>query len=247
MLSVRLINSSARPGDWNMAVDAALMDSAEQTGRATLRFYRWDEPTLSLGYFQTHASRAGHAASHAAPMVRRSTGGGAIVHDAELTYSLTAPVAHPLASDAEAMYRLLHGALVDALTDWNVTAELCQGGSGGRAADEPFLCFQRRSVGDVIVASQKIAGSAQRRRRGVILQHGSVLLRRSSTAPELMGLTELPGKPLSDSDLMAAWIQTIAARRQIRWEPEELSRDEIERATELVDEIYGQPAWNLRR
>ncbi|HEY2841227.1 MAG TPA: lipoate--protein ligase family protein [Pirellulales bacterium] len=247
MLDVRLINSPAKPGDWNMAVDAALMESAERSGRATLRFYRWDEPTLSLGYFQTYASRAGHAASNASPLVRRSTGGGAIVHDCELTYSLTAPVTHPLAADAEAMYRLLHGALVDALAEWRVTASLCQQGSGCRPSEEPFLCFQRRSVGDVLLGGEKIAGSAQRRKRGAVLQHGSVLLQKSAAAPELMGLVDLTGRALSDHDLAAAWRQTLTARRKIQWQAEVLIPVEVERAAQLVDEIYGQTAWNLRR
>jgi lipoate-protein ligase A len=247
MLAVRLINSPAAPGDWNMAVDAALMESAEHSGRATLRFYRWDEPTLSLGYFQNHASRAAHIASNASPLVRRSTGGGAIVHDQELTYSLTAPVAHPLAADAEAMYQLLHGTLIEALAEWRVTTTLCQQGLGLRAAEEPFLCFQRRSVGDVLCGGDKVAGSAQRRKRGAILQHGSVLLKKSVNAPELMGLVDLSGVEISDPDLAAAWRHVLATQRKVRWEEEELTAVEVERARQLVDEIYGQPTWNLRR
>jgi len=247
MLAVRLINSPAAPGDWNMAVDAALMESAEQSARATLRFYRWDEPTLSLGYFQNHAGRAAHIASNAAPLVRRSTGGGAIVHDRELTYSLTAPVAHPLAADAEAMYQLLHGTLIEALAGMGVTATLCQQGLGLRASEEPFLCFQRRSVGDVICRGEKVAGSAQRRKRGAVLQHGSVILHRSVAAPELMGLAELTGVEVSDAALTVNWQNALAARREIRWQEGELDGVEVERAAQLVDEIYGQPTWNLRR
>jgi lipoate-protein ligase A len=247
MLAIRLINSPARPGDWNMAVDAALLESAEHTDRATLRFYWWDEPTLSLGYFQNHASRAGHAASNAAPLVRRSTGGGAILHDREITYSLTAPVTHSLATNAEAMYRWLHGTLVTALAEWGIAASLVEQSAGLRPAEEPFLCFQRRSVGDVICRGEKIAGSAQRRRRGAILQHGSVLLHMSAAAPELLGVVDLSDVEISDQDLITAWRKCLAGTRAIHWEEGDLTGSEFERAEQIVDEVYGQPAWNLRR
>ena len=78
-------------GAWNMALDEALLESAGDDPMATLRFYRWSEPTLSLGYFQRSAERAAHIASRDCPLVRRASGGGAILHDAELTYSLTIP------------------------------------------------------------------------------------------------------------------------------------------------------------
>lgn len=247
MLAVRLIDSPSMPGAWNMAVDAALMESAERTGQATLRFYRWDEPTLSLGYFQNHASRSEHAASIEAPLVRRSTGGGAIVHDLELTYSLTAPVTHPLAADATAMYRLLHGTLIEALAQWRVTATLCEQSLDLRPSEEPFLCFQRRSVGDVLCQGAKVAGSAQRRKRGAVLQHGSVLLRQSAAAPELMGLVDLTGVEFSDHDLAGAWRSVLAERREIRWQEGDLDGGEVERASQLVDEVYGRTTWNMRR
>jgi len=85
----RLIVDRPAPGAWNMAVDEALLDAAVEQGVAALRFYQWSEPTLSLGYFQRHADRDSHAASHDCTLVRRQSGGGAILHDRELTYSLT--------------------------------------------------------------------------------------------------------------------------------------------------------------
>ena len=87
------------PGDgpWQMAVDEVLLDSAALHKTATLRFDRWQTPTVSLGYFQHVADRAQHPASLACPLVRRLSGGRAIVHDHELTYCLTLPAEHPLA------------------------------------------------------------------------------------------------------------------------------------------------------
>src|SRR5438445_617792 len=82
----RLIHDLPGDGPWNMAVDEALLEDAARSGRPTLRFYGWAEPTLSLGYFQPYAQRASHPPSSRCAVVRRPTGGGAILHDAELTY-----------------------------------------------------------------------------------------------------------------------------------------------------------------
>ncbi len=244
----RLLISPPAPGAWNMAVDGTLLETAEASQACTLRFYKWDEPTLSLGYFQGASERETHAASVDCPMVRRATGGGAIIHDRELTYSLVAPATHFLAADTLAMYRLLHGTLVEALAAWGAQANLCGEAATGRgAADEPFLCFQRRAVGDVLCARAKIAGSAQRRRRGAILQHGSVLLERSQAAPELAGLRELTGVLLAPDELAAAWLKAIHSRCDVTWEAGALEPAEVERADQLVDEIYNDPGWTLRR
>ena len=86
----RLLIDAPERGVWNMAIDEALLESAadESCDLVTLRFYRWSEPTLSLGYFQSYEDRNSHEASRSLPVVRRSSGGGALVHDHEWTYSL---------------------------------------------------------------------------------------------------------------------------------------------------------------
>src|SRR5690242_1143259 len=88
MKEIRLILDPPAPGSWNMAVDEALLETAADAGIATLRFYQWNEPTLSLGYFQAAAERNQHSMSSGCPLVRRASGGGAILHDRELTYSI---------------------------------------------------------------------------------------------------------------------------------------------------------------
>src|SRR5690242_18095105 len=87
----RLLIDSAVDGPRSMAIDEALLESAAGGGPLTLRFYQWSEPTLSLGYFQRYEDRSLHPASLDCPIVRRPTGGGAILHDKELTYSLALP------------------------------------------------------------------------------------------------------------------------------------------------------------
>ena len=94
-----LIVDAPADGAWNMAADEALLHTVSNTETPVLRFYQWQSPTLSLGYFQSYADRNQHAASLEADVVRRLSGGGAILHDQELTYSLVLPGSNPLASD----------------------------------------------------------------------------------------------------------------------------------------------------
>ena len=175
----RLLRHAPAPGAWNMAVDEVLLERAV----ACLRFYRWSEPTLSLGYFQAYADRREHPPSLPCAAVRRLTGGGAILHDFELTYSIVLPGTHPLAAHRDELYRAVHGSLIEALGQLGIAARLCQPAHKIEAVREPFLCFQRRSPGDVLIGQTKICGSAQRRRYGAVLQHGSLIWQTSAAAP----------------------------------------------------------------
>ncbi|MFW5692933.1 MAG: lipoate--protein ligase family protein [Thermoguttaceae bacterium] len=168
-------------GPWNMAVDEALLDDAAQSGRAFWRFYQWQEPTISLGYFQQYDEQAERYRERGLPMVRRLTGGGAILHDRELTYSVVLPRDHPLARSRDELYGVAHRSVAAVLAPWGLAPQLFVAGPN-RPACEPFLCFERRAPGDVIAGRHKLAGSAQRRRRGAVLQHGSVMLAASEAA-----------------------------------------------------------------
>ena len=156
-------------------------------GIATLRCYRWSQPTLSLGYFQRANERHGHAASRDCPMVRRASGGGAILHDAELTYSLAIPTADRLAAAARGLYDSIHAALVEAISAMGVPVSICT--NSASQSNPRFLCFQRHGPGDVMLGNAKVAGSAQRRHRAAILQHGSILLAASRCAPSCPALS----------------------------------------------------------
>ena len=142
-------------GAWNMAVDEALLEDAALQRRCWLRFYRWQEPTLSLGYFQSYADRRQHSASSGCPAVRRSSGGGAILHDLEVTYSLAVPEGHPLAVSRLRTYRVVHEALVETLARWGIGAGIFAETDRPPAGKSPFLCFQRRSQGDVLVGGRR--------------------------------------------------------------------------------------------
>jgi lipoate-protein ligase A len=252
-MDTRLLIDPPAAGAWNMAVDEMLLESAAHDGSATLRFYRWSEPTLSLGYFQDYAGRGGHLPSRNCPAVRRLTGGGAIVHDRELTYSLVLPAGHLLAAShllaagRDRLYALVHAALVEALADLGIEAVLAAAGASRAAADEPFLCFQRRAPGDVLVGAAKVAGSAQRRRRGAVLQHGSVLLQRSAAAPELDGIGQLGGHALDEETLLAAWLPKLAAGLATGWCEGPLCDRQRQRASAWVESRYAAESWTVAR
>ncbi len=186
-----------RGGTQNMAIDQALLELSARKQCVVLRVYQWSEPTLSLGYFQRLSDRDSQAESADLPVVRRATGGGAIVHHHEWTYAVAAPndLLNSSVGPATSLYDCLHDAAVQWLNDCGLPAEKWSPGDDNECAlpssGQPFLCFQRRSCGDVVCHHQKILGSAQRRGRGAVLQHGSLLVSRSHHAPQLPGVAEL--------------------------------------------------------
>ena len=245
MSTLRLLIDPPASGAWNMAVDEALLASAA-AGVATLRFYTWSEPTLSLGYFQPARQRETHAASRSCPLVRRASGGGAILHDRELTYSLAVPLRQRFGAQAGELYQIAHQTLVQSLRALGAVARLHDPAAGEEAATE-FLCFLRRTQGDVICGPAKIAGSAQRRSRGAILQHGSVLLSRSPHAPELPGIEQLSGVRVTAERLLAVWHPQIAVELRAAIQPGKLSEAERVNVAAIESERFSSPAWTLRR
>ena len=248
--SARFIIDPPAPGAWNMAVDEALLESAGR-GLTTLRLYEWSEPTLSLGYFQAAGDRARHAASRACPLVRRASGGGAIVHDRELTYCLAVPIAERFGQAADELFATVHLALIEALAGLGASATLHAPSAARSETTSPappsFLCFQRRSPGDVLIGSAKIAGSAQRRQRGGLVQHGSILLAQSVCAPELPGIAEVTGIPLSPAVLAPRFSEQIAGRMGLVWNRAALSAAEFERASAGERDRFASSAWTYRR
>lgn len=183
-----LVETEAGSGSWNMAVDSVLLETAVNDGLATFRWYCWAEPTLSLGYFQRSAEIDAVPSLAELPRVRRITGGGAILHDQEWTYSLTIPAQQSLYRHPEELYDVAHDAIVEVLhaTGYPVMRR----GVSQKQSPEPVLCFSRQDAHDVICEGRKVLGSAQRRRKGAILQHGSLLLRSSPRTPEHAGLED---------------------------------------------------------
>jgi lipoyl(octanoyl) transferase len=250
---MRLIIDPPAAGAWNMAVDEALLETAATTGQATLRLYQWQEPTLSLGYFQAAADRQQHLASCGCPLVRRSSGGGAIVHDRELTYGIAVPQPVGNAAAASRLIECVHQTLIKALAELGITAALyratteCRSPAKPSPESEPFLCFRRRACTDIIHNGEKIIGSAQRRRRGAALQHGSILLGRSCYAPELPGIEDLTGGPVAADEIARRWLPRLEREMDVSLVEGKLSEEEQRRAGALVENRFGAAVHLGRR
>ncbi len=244
-----------------MAVDEVLLDEVSKSGRPVLRFYQWRRPTLSLGYFQAITDRAQHPASSSADVVRRLSGGGAILHDHELTYSLLLPAAHELSRDTQRLYDSVHQVIVEQLkTQLPTSGEwqpvLCGAPSTYTPHEEPFLCFQRRAKGDILLrrtisdasgADYKIVGSAQRRRRGTVLQHGSILLSQSALTTELPGFNELTNQQIAVVDLARCLPPQIAKATHLQLVEGKLSDELITKVRQLQQAKYQSVSWTDRR
>ena len=224
-----------------MAVDELLLEQAV-AGRMALRFYGWSEPTLSLGYFQAHADRDSHPPSRTCTLVRRRSGGGAILHDHEITYAFAMPIAARWGTDAAALVNTLHQATIRLLSNMGCQAELYD----GTVTDEAFLCFCRRARGDVVAGDIKLMGSAQRRRKEALLQHGSLLLARSEYAPSLAGLWDLTPTACS-TELATALANEMLAALDLEGHPNELSNSDIQRVEAINRKRFSAPQWTLRR
>ncbi len=180
-----LLRTSPADGAHNMAVDLALLREAQATGRATLRLYGWTQPTLSLGRHERALGRFSpeRLRDEGIDLVRRPTGGRALLHGPELTYSVTAP-----AGDAPLRWRYecINALLADALRALGVQAEPHVAARHARPGDS--VCFSEPSSGEITVQGAKLVASAQLEEPGAFLQHGSLLLRDAQpTIARLLG------------------------------------------------------------
>ena len=174
MRSWRLLLHDAGSGPFNMAVDEALLASGGTGGVATLRLYGWRGPWLSLGYGQPDdAALRARCAAAGVGVVRRPTGGRAVLHGGDLTYALAAPEAL-LPAGLRGTYELIAGILLDALAAVGVPASRSPAGADPGSRSGAFDCFAEPAEDELCLAGRKLAGSAQRRAGGAVLQHGSV-------------------------------------------------------------------------
>ena len=247
----RLIRDPAGPGAWNMAVDQVLLETANQTGLATLRFYRWSRPTLSLGYFQQHAERRQHPPSLDCELVRRTSGGGAIIHDHEITYSLCIPSSNRWSTRNIELYDIVHFAIIDQLSELQIGAELYgQWRAENQSFDNhpnEFLCFHRRTDYDIVIGPHKICGSAQRRLKNSVSQHGSLLLSKSVCAPELTGIENLTENALDQTQFCQRLTARISQKLSIELAAGQLSKTESESAAFLKKNRFENESWTNRR
>jgi lipoate-protein ligase A len=213
---LRHLHHGAGGAAWNMAVDEALLRCVT---RPVLRCYGWNEPAVTLGYFQ-----APDVAPAGRPFVRRYTGGGLVDHARDFTYTVVLPRAHPLAGVGAAQsYCDLHRAVQRALAASGVRSDLTPSEQDGVDG----LCFQKPVKHDIVSpAGAKVAGAAQRRTRDGVLHQGSILL---DAYPD---------------GLEPALVAEIAAVLGLDALPDSLTEEELRLAGELESARYATAAWN---
>jgi len=252
----RLIDTPPAPGAWNMAVDEALAASVAAGGAPVLRFYRWEPACLSLGRNQPARGRydLGALAAAGIDVVRRPTGGRAVLHRRELTYSVAAPLA--LLGPQRAAYAAVNRALVAGLRRLGAAASL-QPDTGVRAPHPSLApCFAEPVEGEVVAAGRKLVGSAQRLLGGVLLQHGSLPLHDDQSAVAALLLEPDPSAAEAPPATLAgvlgrepAWAELTAALAA-GWEESlgvALTADVLTEAEEAEARgaagRYAGPAW----
>ncbi len=245
-------------GPTNMAADEVLAAEAVGRNRPLVRFYRWTSTTFSLGGFQPLAQARAEPSIASLPVVRRPSGGGGIIHGSDLTYAVAVPRDHAWGSRPQVLYDVFHEALAQALTRRGIPATL-HSGRGPEAGDEHRLfCFERRARGDLVVPAatddgHKILGSAQRRLRTAVLQHGSVLLetpRWNGLSARYPGLADLFPKAREwlQAEVVAAWLAALADRTATPAKVMAGSFTDDHAATiSVVADRFRDPAWLSRR
>jgi len=250
----RLVMDGARSGAVNMALDVVLLEGAA-SGEAppTVRFYGWAPPCLSLGRHQpAGAADLAFCRKEGIDVVRRPTGGRAVLHHRELTYAVTAPVdGVVLPAAVQAAYRRIAGALAAGLRELGVDAGLSEDPARGALPrpTESVPCFRAPAGGEVVAGGRKLAGSAVRLKGGAILQHGSILLdwdgRLQAGAlglpddgalrPHVTTLADRLGELPAPPDIARVLAGALARGLGVELTPGRLERRELEAAAARAD------------
>ena len=270
------IDSGKCPPAFNMALDEALLDwHGEGKIPPVVRFYEWNPPTLSIGYFQKAEKEINLTQVQALGLgfVRRPTGGRAVLHEDELTYSVVVSEKHPsMPQSVTGAHRVISEGLLrgfqklgfDASFSVPKTEEEKNVLKNPRSA----VCFDAPSWYELVVEGKKIAGSAQTRQKQVILQHGSILL--NLDEEKLFSLFKFPGEHVRERLMKsfrdkAVAINDLSRRKigmnevkdafrkgfeealQVRLEPYELSGEQMRYTEQLAREKYATDEWNFMR
>jgi len=268
----RLLLDPPAAGAWNMAVDEVLLDGvASGSAPPTVRFYEWAPPCLSLGYFQPiDVVDFDGCRALGVEVVRRPTGGRAILHDRELTYSVALP-ASVLGHDGGVLpsYHRLSLALQDGLRRLGVPATLAPESAASGSPVHGPVCFDRPSAHEILLKGRKLAGSAQMRRGGGLLQHGSILI--EPRIDKLTACLRLPDDSLDSragdgserleagvaglaevgvsqpARIAGALADAFAQEFDVRLVPGTLRPDELAAVRALASSKYQSAAWTEGR
>ncbi|XXM73772.1 lipoate--protein ligase family protein [Lysinibacillus sphaericus] len=272
----RFIDSGNCSPSFNMALDEALLDwHSEGKIPPTIRFYGWDPATLSVGYFQKVEKEINMDAvkEHGLGFVRRPTGGRGVLHDKELTYSVIVSEEHPeMPKTVTEAYRVISEGILKGFQALGLeayfavpkTAEEREGLKNPRSA----VCFDAPSWYELVVEGRKVAGSAQTRQKGVILQHGSILL--DLDEDKLFSLFKYPSERVKERMQRAFKNKAVAMNEisseritmdmakeafkkgfeeglEINLESYVLSEEETQYVENLAKTRYESDGWNFKR
>ena len=245
-----LLEPQGRSGPENMAVDVALLERADRMGEAFLRLYRFDPACLSLGRNEAAGGYDRAAiARRGVDVVRRPTGGAAVWHEHELTYAVAAPIA--TFGGLRRAYQAIHARLATVLGTLGVSPTLApdRPAPPSTALHRPDPCFAAPVGGELLVRARKLVGSAQVRRGGAFLQHGSILLdgsqeiitavsRKPQAASAATTLSEELGRRITWDEvadaIVAAWGTGITSPNLHQPPPTSIT-------------LFSDPAWTWRR
>lgn len=260
-----------RPGPWNMAVDEALLISVvEGSSPPVLRFYAWSPPCLSLGVNQPYADVAeARLRARGWDIVRRPTGGKAILHTDELTYAVLAPSQEPrVQGDVLTAYRNLAQGLLAGLRHLDVPVTMEEHREAWEQQRHQPVCFHVPAIYEITVRGKKILGSAQSRKLRGVLQHGTLPLygditrildvltfaheserarARQHLKARATTLSEVLGRLVSWEEAARALLQGFQEALNLEFDEQPLTPTERERARALVQAKYAHPEWTKRK
>jgi lipoyl(octanoyl) transferase len=266
----RLLTTPAASGAWNMAVDEALLEHVRRGDSAPiLRLYAWAPPCLSLGQAQPYSDvDLARLSQRGWDVVRRATGGRAILHTDELTYSVIARADEPrVAGTVLESYTRLAQALLRAVRELGLPVEMKAGADKPDTPEQNPVCFEVSSAYEITAGDRKLIGSAQARKKDGVLQHGSLPLKgdltricqvvvfadeaaRAEAAARLLArattVESVLGRAPDWKTAVDAFARAFEAQFGLTFERGELSGPERTRAEELVREKYAHPSWTER-
>jgi lipoate-protein ligase A len=272
----RFIDSGNGSPAFNMALDEALLNwHSEGKFPPVIRFYGWNPPTLSIGYFQKVEKEIDLEAvkKYGLGFVRRPTGGRGVLHDHELTYSVIVSEEHPeMPKTVTEAYRVIsegilkgfHHLGLEAYFAIPKTKEEREALKSPRSA----VCFDAPSWYELVVEGRKVAGSAQTRQKGVILQHGSILLdldeeklfslfkypnervkerMRKAFKNKAVAINEISPRRITLEEAKEAFYRGFAEGLNVELQPYQLTEEELAYVNKLAKDRYESDEWNFKR
>ncbi|KZZ86272.1 MULTISPECIES: biotin/lipoate A/B protein ligase family protein [Bacillaceae] len=272
----RFIDSGNCSPSFNMALDEALLDwHSEGKIPPVIRFYGWNPATLSIGYFQKAEKEIDFDAvkRHGLGFVRRPTGGRGVLHDQELTYSVIVTEEHPeMPRTVTEAYRVISEGILEGFRNLGLDAYFAiprtDEEKEGLKNPRSSVCFDAPSWYELVVEGRKVAGSAQTRQKGVILQHGSILLdldedklfdlfkypservkerMRRNFSSKAVAANALRETPVTMEEARKAFKKGFETGLNIELEAYELSQDEQMYVENLAKSKYESSDWNFKR